>query len=98
MTDRQRREIKDALLQCAKENENRNYATFHIVVSSICRSAKERIEELEQQVEKMKCCDNCKHRLKVLEMEVLDLDKDELREPCNVCEDYNKWELRIRVK
>lgn len=56
MTDRQRREIKDALLQCAKENENRNYATFHIVVSSICRSAKERIEELEQQVEKMNCC------------------------------------------
>lgn len=36
MTDRERREIKDALLQCAKENENRNYATFHIVVSSIC--------------------------------------------------------------
>ena len=98
MTDKERREIKDALLQCAKENENRNYPTFHIVVSSICRSAKERIEELEQQVEKMKCCDNCKHRLKVLEMEVLDLDKDELREPCNVCEDYNKWELRIRVK
>lgn len=48
MTDRQRREIKDALLQCAKENENRSYATFHIVVSSICRSTKERIEELEQ--------------------------------------------------
>ena len=98
MTDRQRHEIKDALLQCAKENENRNYATFHIVVSSICRSAKERIEEFEQQVEKMKCCNICKHYLKALEMEVLDLDKDELREPCNVCEDYNKWELRIRIK
>ena len=98
MTDKERREIKDALLQCAKENENRNYPTFHIVVSSICRSAKERIEEFEQQVEKMKCCNNCKHYLKALEMEVLDLDKDELREPCNVCEDYNKWELRIRIK
>ena len=58
MTDKERREIKAALLQCAKENENRNYSTFHIVVSSICRSAKERIEELEQQVEKMKCCVN----------------------------------------
>lgn len=56
MTDKERREIKAALLQCAEENENRNYATFHIVVSSICRSAKERIEELEQQVEKMNCC------------------------------------------
>lgn len=61
MTDKERREIKAALLQCAKENENRNYSTFHIVVSSICRSAKERIEELEQQVEKMKCCGNCNH-------------------------------------
>lgn len=39
MKDRQRCEIKDALLQCAEENENRNYATCHIVVSSICRSA-----------------------------------------------------------
>lgn len=46
----------------------------------------------------MKNCDNCKHCLKALEMEVLDLDKDELREPCNVCEAYNKWELRIRIK
>lgn len=89
MTDRQRHEIKDALLQCAKENENRNYATFHIVVSSICLSAKERIEELEQQVEKMKCCDNCKHRRKLREMEILGLDK----EPCNVCNKHDKWEF-----
>lgn len=93
MTDKERCEIKGALLQCAKENESRNYATFRIDVSSICRSAKERIEELEQQVEEMKCCDNCKHRLKVLEMEVLDLDKDELREPCNVCNNHDKWEF-----
>lgn len=49
---------------------------------------------LKAQIEKMKCCDNCKHRLKVLEMEVLDLDKDELREPCNVCNNYDKWEIR----
>lgn len=48
---------------------------------------------LEDANEKMKCCDNCKHRLKVLEMEVLDLQKDELREPCNICDGYDKWEL-----
>lgn len=59
MTEEQRHQIKSALLQCAKENENRTYATFHIVVSSICRSAKERIEELEKQVEQMKNCTNC---------------------------------------
>nr|DAR09174.1 MAG TPA: hypothetical protein [Caudoviricetes sp.] len=55
---------------------------------------KKEIKTLKAQIEKMKCCDNCKHRLKVLEMEVLDLDKDELREPCNVCNNYDKWEIR----
>lgn len=55
---------------------------------------KKEIKALKAQIEKMKCCDNCKHRLKVLEMEVLDLDKDELREPCNVCNNYDKWEIR----
>ena len=54
---------------------------------------KKEIKTLKAQIEKMKCCDNCKHRLKVLEMEVLDLDKDELRAPCNVC-NYDKWEIR----
>lgn len=55
---------------------------------------KKEIKALKAQIEKMKYCDNCKHRLKVLEMEVLDLDKDELREPCNVCNNYDKWEIR----
>ena len=52
------------------------------------------IRTLKAQIERMKNCDNCKHRLKVLEMEVLDLDKDELREPCNVCNNYDKWEIK----
>lgn len=52
------------------------------------------IKTLKAQIEKMKNCENCKHRLKVLEMEVLDLNKDELREPCNVCNNYDKWEIR----
>lgn len=55
---------------------------------------KKEIKALKAQIEKMKCCDNCKHCLKVLEMEVLDLDKDELREPCNVCNNHDKWEIR----
>lgn len=54
---------------------------------------KKEIKALKAQIEKMKCCDNCKHRLKVLEMEVLDLDKNELREPCNVCNNHDKWEI-----
>lgn len=54
------------------------------------------VQQKDKLINKMKCCDNCKHRLKVLEMEILDLDKDELREPCNVCNNYDKWEIRIR--
>ncbi len=54
---------------------------------------KKEIKDLKAQIEKMKCCDNCKHRLKVLEMKVLDFDKDELREPCNVCNNHDKWEI-----
>ena len=53
------------------------------------------IQQKDELIRKMKCCENCNHRQKVLEMEVLDLDKDELREPCNVCNNYDKWEFRI---
>ncbi len=80
MTDKERREIKSALLQCAKENENRNYATFHIAVSSVCRSAKERIEELEQQVEQMKRCENC-------------ANNESFSNRCRECEDESEWSL-----
>ena len=51
------------------------------------------IQQKDEIIRKMRLCDNCKHRLKVAEMEVLDLQKDELREPCNVCENYDKWEI-----
>ena len=51
------------------------------------------IKQLKAQIEKMKCCENCKHRLKICEMEIFDLDKDELKEPCNTCKNYSDWEL-----
>lgn len=51
------------------------------------------IRTLKAQIERMKICDNCKHRLKLLEMEVLDLDKDDLKEPCNTCNNLDKWEF-----
>mgnify|MGYP004537480881 FL=1 len=79
MTEEQRHQIKSALLQCAKENENGTYPTFHIVASSICRSAKERIEELEKQVEKMKNCANCAY---------YDSDK------CRECDYGSEWRLK----
>ena len=53
------------------------------------------IQKKDELIKKMKCCDRCKHWLKGLEMEILDKSKDELREPCNVCKNYDKWEIRI---
>ena len=87
MTEEQRHQIKNALLQCAEENENRNYATFHIVVSSICRSAKERIEELEKQVEKMKNCVNCGSYIDYVSPDSPDYK-------CRECEYGSKWRLK----
>ena len=40
------------------------------------------IEQLEQQIEKMKCCENCVNE---------DYDEDE--EPCRSCLNRSKWEL-----
>lgn len=39
-------QLLKALEKCIKENEGRTYATGHVVVSSLCRAALERIEEL----------------------------------------------------
>lgn len=49
MTETERSQIKGALLKCAEENENKFTLTGHIVVSSLCKSAVERIAELEKE-------------------------------------------------
>ena len=54
MTETERCQIKGALLKCAKENENRPTFTGHIVVSSLCKSAVERIAELEEETAHLK--------------------------------------------
>lgn len=54
MTETERNQVKGALLKCAEENENKFTLTGHIVVSSLCKSAVERIEELEETLEKVK--------------------------------------------
>ena len=53
MSETERNQIKGALLKCAEENENKPTFTGHVVVSSVCRSAVERIEELEEMLEKV---------------------------------------------
>lgn len=49
MTETERNQIKGTLLKCAEENENKFTLTGHIVVSSLCKSAVERIAELEKE-------------------------------------------------
>jgi hypothetical protein len=61
MTESEIMQIKGALRKCAKENEGKTTYTGYVVISSVCNAAADRIEELEEQIEKMKCCYNCKH-------------------------------------
>lgn len=49
MNETERKQIKPQLLKCAKENENKITFTGYVIVSSVCRAAVERIEELEQE-------------------------------------------------
>lgn len=66
MTEIERCQIKGALLKCAEENENKFTLTGHIVVSSLCKSAVERIAELEKENAELKeqvenrNCSNCR--------------------------------------
>jgi hypothetical protein len=50
-------------------------------------------EELETQVEKMKCCENCKHRSEIISYKALGG-----KEICKTCSDGNyvcdKWEIK----
>ena len=47
MDDSKIRHIKEALLQCARENRDIPYATFRINISRLCEDAELRIRELE---------------------------------------------------
>ena len=53
MEERQKHQIKSALLKCADENEGKVTYTGNVVVSSVCRSAVERIQELENALKKI---------------------------------------------
>ena len=53
MEERQRHQIKRALLKCAEENKEKGTYTGYVVVSSVCKSAIERIEELENALQRI---------------------------------------------
>ncbi len=59
MTESEIMQIKGALRKCAKENEGKATYTGYVVISSVCNAAADRIDELEKQTERMKCCGNC---------------------------------------
>lgn len=42
-------ELKQGLLKCANENKNRTYRIGQVIISSVCKDAKNTIEELEKE-------------------------------------------------
>lgn len=54
MTESERMQIKGALRKCAKENEGKTTYTGHVVISSVCNAAADRIEELEKENTELK--------------------------------------------
>lgn len=54
-------ELKQGLLKCANENENKTYLTGQVIVSSICKDAKNTIERLEKEKEEN---DSLKEKIK----------------------------------
>ena len=47
-------ELKQALLKCANENEDKTYLTGQVIISSICKDAKNTIGKLEKENEQLK--------------------------------------------
>ena len=72
-----------------KELETVLEATQRNSVARFCENKK-----LEEQIEKMKNCENCKHGLKSSRGCIMELHKEEFEEPCNVCEKYDKWDMK----
>lgn len=67
-------------------NMRRVYEIRYEQYESEIKKLKNKNNELIAQIEKMKCCENCKHNLNENEYIVSDF--------CDNCKDYNKWELK----
>lgn len=62
------KELKQGLLKCANENKDRTYLTGQVIISLICECAKDTIEELEKENEKLKqLIDIAKITIKMIE-------------------------------
>ena len=89
MTGDESRQLKAALLKCADENENKPTFTGNVVVSSICRAAMKRIEELERQAAGLS------HDKKMLE-EGYVYEDDDPGEGCYEDEHKGRWVKKER--
>lgn len=78
------REKRIAELEKRCANYEMNISKMEKGTCDICKETEKdkKIEELEQQIEKMKRCFNCKYHNKFVESK------------CGECEDYSKWEIK----
>ena len=68
-------------------NEYENMAKEELLTR--CLFLEEVVEERNEQIEKMKCCGNCKHQIYNYEYRYCELDATREKE----CEKGNQWEL-----
>ena len=79
-------ELKETLAQTI-ENDEVTYETLKLHDQEEIEMLKSRVAELEQQIEKMKCCYNCKHWQNESWYGVCQLEQID-------CSDYKCWELK----
>jgi cell division protein FtsB len=81
--------LKQGLLQCAKENEDKTYLTGQVIISSICKDAKNTIERLEKENQKLKA------QIEKMRQDVSDMKYfTSFGTVTNACKELlSKWEL-----
>lgn len=86
-----------ALKKCSDENRDKPTFTGNVVISSVCKSAADRISQLlavvqrqDKVIKKMRSCDNCKYRSIHTIAEILESEPEK---PCLGCKKYNRWEV-----
>lgn len=77
-------DLLDSLDYCGYDSY---YASYREIIIIEIKNRLEENEQLKAQIEKMKCCRNCKY------WNVPDDVFNTPCEKCDVCKDFNKWEL-----
>lgn len=89
MEERKVRQIKGALLKCAKQNRNKPTPTFNICISDLCTDAEQYIRELENKIADIKA--NCDLAIEGRDVKIMELEKQiEKMKCCSNCNHFNK--------